>query len=369
MSKWQSFNTPQNSTPNIATTSLETETIKILIVDDSLFMRMLIKDILSTDLSIEVVGQAKNGLEAYKLTKELKPNVVIMDLIMEDFDGLYGIKHIMEDCPTPIVVLSSLDVRNKKEIIEALSLGAIDYVRKPSGSKIELRKQNIELITKIKIANQAGGELGLYTQMNDNHQYEYTFNSDLKYELVVIGASTGGPRAIESIIRTLPSNFKAPVLIVQHMPESFIHSFANRLNHLSLSEVIVADQGTILETNKIYIAVGHKNIKLKRDENGRLKVRYTSKVFSAYNQPSVDSVMLSAAEILGKKVLGVILSGMGRDGLEGLSAIRAQGGCTLAQSEKTCVVYGMPRVVVEANVVDYTVDITEMGSFILGCLD
>jgi two-component system chemotaxis response regulator CheB len=133
--------------------------------------------------------------------------------------------------------------------------------------------------------------------------------------------------------------------------------------------VKVADQGTRLELNKIYIAVGHKNIKLKRDTNGQLKVRYTSKLYTAYNQPSVDSVMLSAAEILGNKALGVVLSGMGRDGLEGLSAIHAQGGRTIAQSEKTCVVYGMPRMVIEANVADYTVDINEMGSFILGCLD
>jgi two-component system, chemotaxis family, protein-glutamate methylesterase/glutaminase len=340
--------------------------INVLIADDSVFMRVLIRDILQEDKSIIVSAQAKDSKEAVEMCKQYKPDVVLMDMNMGEYDGLYGVKRIMEECPTPIVILSAMGNSDMGPIMEALSLGAIDYLNKPANNNSNIREVGEPLIQKVKEA--ASLELTKKVIANVGVNVNpHSFREELNYDIIVIGSSTGGPTAIEKVITNLPGNLAVPVIIAQHMPSNFVPSFAERLNGMTPLQVSMARKDDELSPGKVLIAPGSRNIVLKR-EGSKVVVDYTHKRYKDFNFPSVTGLMLSVAEIYGRRSVGVILTGMGRDGVDGMKAIREAGGYTIAQNEQTCVVFGMPRAAIEEGCIKQVVPLNEIGGFLVSCL-
>lgn len=345
---------------------INSKVINVLVADDSVFMRMLIKDILEADTHVKVVAQAKDGKDAFQLCSQHKPDVVLLDMTMGEYDGIYGVKKIMEQCPTPIIILSALGNSNMSPIMEALSLGAVDYLNKPASSNSNIREVGDPLIQKVKEAAQINlaGKVKADAVVNIN---PHTFTGQLNYDVIVIGSSTGGPTAVEKVITNLPGNLTVPVLIAQHMPSNFVPSFASRLDALTPLSVSMARKDDVVEKGKVLIAPGSRNI-IVRKEQDKVVIDYTHKRYKEFNFPSVTGLMESVAEVYGAKSIGVILTGMGKDGCEGMKAIYGSGGYTIAQSQETCVVYGMPRAAVEEKCVRHIVPLNEIGGFIVSCL-
>ncbi|GAB4236887.1 MAG: chemotaxis response regulator protein-glutamate methylesterase [Ekhidna sp.] len=338
--------------------------LQILVVDDSAFMRLLISDLVSEDPDIEVVGTANDGLEAVNKVMALSPDVVILDLNMGDYDGLFAVKEIMQKKPTPILILSSVGNTDLQPVFEALKNGAVDYMNKPNKNKAKMREISIELVQKVKSASRAKPKPVAETKPALPKPVANTGRKrKSKYKLIAIGASTGGPTALERVITMLPHDFDIPIVICQHMPQTFIPPFVHRLNSLTGLNVVAGTKGMTPSPGTIIICPGHSNLILKRD-GGNVVVDFTEKVFKEYNNPSINAMMLSVAEVFSDKAVGVILTGMGKDGLEGMKAIHGERGFTIAQNKASSVIYGMPKAVVEAGVVKESLDIKEIGSFL-----
>jgi two-component system chemotaxis response regulator CheB len=278
---------------------------------------------------------------------------------------MYAIKHIMDHQPTPIVVLSAQGNSNMAPIMEALKMGAFDYLNKPVKNSSDLNLIRDEIIQKIKLA--AASKV-IRFEKREAITVPHTFDEVLNYDIVVIGSSTGGPPAIEKILTTLPANFALPIIIVQHMPANFVPSFAERLNsHCSLNVTLARKDAEIIPGN-VYLAPGSRNMILKKNENGKVVVDFTNKIFREYNYPSINSVMMSAAEVYGGKVIGVVLTGMGKDGTEGIREIHKYGGYTIAQNKETSVVFGMPKEAIESGSVKQVVSINDISMFLVSCI-
>lgn len=341
--------------------------IRTLVVDDSALMRKLITDLISGDSSIEIVGIAKDGKVGSDMALELKPDVVITDMVMPDFDGMYLVKSVMDKRPTPIIVLSSLDKTNSR-IFDALQYGAFEFIDKPTGND-ERNTFNDPLIKLIREASLTDTNLLKARQLTHKNTHTHTFTSQLNYDVVVIGASTGGPGAIEMIINNLPSNFQIPVLIGQHMPSRFLETFSERLNENSPLPVKLARRGETLKGGVIYVANGESNTCIEKHMiTGLPMVTSTSRKFDEFNFPSIDCLFESVADTYGHRSIGVILTGMGKDGTRGLSKIRSKGGYTIAQDEDSSVVYGMPKAAFEFGAVKQVVPLGQISGFIVSCL-
>ena len=336
--------------------------LQILIVDDSAFMRLLISDLLSEDPNMDVIGTAVNGLEAKEKTLELKPDLVILDLNMGEYDGLFAVREIMKERPTPILILSSVGNTDLQPVFEALKNGAVDYMNKPNRNKSKMREISAELIQKVRSASRAKPRTIAPVPVKPKPVSRRRKSS--KYDLIAIGASTGGPTAIERVITMLPEDFDIPVLICQHMPQVFIPPFVQRLNSLTPLNVIAASKDEKPLVGTIMFCPGHSNLVLT-DEGDGPKVDFTDKKFREYNNPSINAMMLSAAELYRDKMVGVILTGMGKDGVEGMKAIKKAGGFTIAQNKESSVIYGMPKAANEAGAVDALLDINEIGSYLV----
>lgn len=338
-------------------------------IEDSGFMRILLSDYLKKDPEIELVATAGNGKEGFEKVRLYQPDVVITDMVMPKYDGLYAIRQIMASTPTPILVLSSLDKTNPK-IFDALNEGAVDFLDKPKADIQQTFEQgNYALGSLVKSL----ARLDRNTLLKRGHSevtYDHTFTDELSFEIVAIGASTGGPGAIESILTRLPANFPLPVVIAQHMPERFLISFADRLNKLCPLEVRVPVTGEELLSNKVYIVPGHTNTKVvKRITDHRPCVTFTDRKYTEFNNPSVDCLMESVGQVYGKKSIGVILSGMGKDGTIGMQLIKKNGGMTIAQDEASSVVFGMPKNAIDEKAAERIVKLGDIPGFIVSCLD
>ncbi|MGL1887061.1 MAG: chemotaxis-specific protein-glutamate methyltransferase CheB [Reichenbachiella sp.] len=340
--------------------------IKVVVADDSGFMRLLISDILTESGVVEVIGTAVDGKDAAKKVAELKPEVLLLDMNMGEYDGLYAVEKIMEKTPLPILILSSLGNTNLQPIFDALDMGAVDYLNKPERGNSKLRNIENELIEKIKSVKRANPGANV-TQVRVNH-HEHTFTEKSRYDIIAIGASTGGPSAVEKVISSLPANLNVPVLICQHMPTNFIPSFVNRLNSMSSLEIVVGRQNMRPKSGQIIVAPGDTNMIVQKKKSGQVVIDFTDEKFPEYNNPSVNAMMLSVAQAYGAKCIGVILTGMGKDGMLGMIEIKKKGGFTVAQSEESCVIYGMPKAAVEKKAVDRSVDIKEIGGFLVNSL-
>lgn len=339
-----------------------------LLADDSSLMRVIISDIIRSESDIELLDTASNGQEAYEKTRDLNPDVVIMDMVMGEYDGLYGLKKIIENNPKPVVLLSSLE-RNDPQVLEALSIGAFDFVDKPRGKAIsQLRQVNQKLIRTIRSASRAN--LSVLKQDDQRRvQESHTFSKRLSYDIIAIGASTGGPRAVESIIERLPSNLQIPVVIAQHMPENFVLNFAQRLNSVSPLTVKVPEESEMPIGGTVYLAAGKKNTYLKRDiATGEISFSLTRRRYNEFNDPSIDCLFESVADIYGRRSIAAVLTGMGRDGTQGMTKIHQKGGVTIAQDEASSVVFGMPKSVLDAGAATYTIALKDIPLFIISCL-
>ncbi|MEQ6168824.1 chemotaxis-specific protein-glutamate methyltransferase CheB [Ekhidna sp. MALMAid0563] len=340
--------------------------LKILVVDDSAFMRLLITDLLSEDKEIEVAGTAINGLEAIEKTAELKPDIVLLDLNMAEYDGLYAVKGIMQKNPTPILILSSVGNTDLQPVFEALKNGAVDYINKPDRNKSKMRELQKELVQKIKSTSRAKPKkIGSVKSKVKVVPRKRSRKSN--YDLVAIGASTGGPTAIERVICSLPQDFDIPIVVCQHMPKVFIPQFVQRLGSLTSLEVVSATKGMSPTPGVVMFCPGHANLILKK-EKGKVTVDFTDEVYPEYNNPSINAMMLSAAKVYGNRMVGVILTGMGKDGVKGMKAINEVGGKTIAQNKESSVIYGMPKAASEAGAIEAILDIKDIGNYLVNNL-
>jgi two-component system chemotaxis response regulator CheB len=329
--------------------------IRVLVVDDSYFMRRVIRDLLNTDSAIEVVGEARDGLEAVKLVQELNPHVVTMDYNMPKMDGAKATEKILKsDGPHPaIIVLSAHTKDGIQKTFKSLNVGAVDFIAKPSGElSIDIEKVKGELLQKIKIASDAKVQISEKIQEKSPKKKrgpirEYT------PQVVVIGASTGGPPILEKILSGIPNKIDAAIFVVQHMPTNFTGDFAKFINKNVNIKVTVAKEGEVIKPGLCYIAPGgyHTVIEIQEENEVSEKLFHLNKepYVNGY-RPSIDVLMKSCARKFGKKTVGIILTGMGKDGIEGMRAINAAGGYTIAQSLDTAVIDSMPKAVVDAGI-------------------
>lgn len=341
--------------------------IRTLLIDDSAFMRKIISDLVQTDEQIELIGVAKNGKEGSEMALDLKPDVVITDMVMPDHDGLYVVNNLMTNLPVPIILLSSLEKSNNR-IFEALEHGAFEFIDKPD-EKVRKDLDNYPLLELIKLAANTDISLLKAKQLAKQNSNQHAFDANALYRIVVIGASTGGPGAIETVITNLPSNLKIPVVVVQHMPARFLETFAERLNLMSPLQVKLARKGELLRGGTIYIAPGTSNLIVETHAvTGQIQFNFTDKQFKEFNEPSIDCFFESVAEVYGKQSIGVVLTGMGKDGAEGLYKIKQAGGYTIAQDENSSVVYGMPKAAAESGAARQVVALKQIPGFIVSCL-
>lgn len=345
---------------------MQNQKIRAVVADDSNFMRLLIGDIVSSQGDINVIASAANGKEAYDIVKKEKPDVLLLDMVMPEFDGTYAVKHIMSDCPTPIVILSSLGNTNINPIMECLEMGAFDYINKPNKNIKGLRGIDEEIIKKVREASKT--DVSNVKKLKGNRNLNpHTFSEHVPYDVIAIGSSTGGPSAVEALVTKLPVNLVVPVLIAQHMPENFVPSFVKRLNDLLPLEVVIGEKDMFVEAGKIYVAPGNHNL-IVRKAGSRVMLDYTEEQFREFNDPSVNALFHSVAKVYGSRSIGVILTGMGKDGAKGIRSIKEEGGFTIAQNEASSVVYGMPKEAVATGCIDNIVPIDEMGGFLVSCL-
>jgi len=347
--------------------------IRVLIVEDSFLMQKMIEEIVSSDPGLEVVDKAKNGIEAIEKILRLKPDVVTLDINMPGPDGFTVLKEVMKQSPTRMVVLSGHTPQGSSDMIQALALGAIDFIPKPSGEvSLDIHKLRDQIIFKIKIA--AGVDLRkflLNLRLNRfdtvKSQTEIAVPVELK-KLVIIGASTGGPSAILQIMRNIPSSLPAAFLIVQHMPEGFTLSFAERISLESKIKAKEAQQGDIVSAGKAYVAAAGQHMAVERTSDKRnngLRIKLTQGPPVNFVRPSVSVTMESAALAFSPNVIGVILTGIGKDGLEGARTIKAKGGVMIAQDEATSIIFGMPKSVIDAGLVDDVTPIDKIARKII----
>ncbi len=340
--------------------------IEVLVADDSSIMRHILSDILTSDSDLSVAGMASNGLEAVRLTNELDPDVILMDLNMGEYDGLYAIENIMRDRPRPIVMISG-NTPNEEVLGIVKKLGAFDFMLKPIWQEGGIKGIGLQLVDKIKEASSSFSRVEVVTDELKVYNQLHNFGENSDYELLAMGASTGGPSAIEKVIANLPGNFPIPVLIAQHMPANFIPSFAARLNGLTNLTVQVAKAGVVVKPGNIYIAPG-RNMIIRRNQSALYEISFSNKVFPEFNNPSINALFESVQAATFGQCIGVILTGMGRDGADGIEKIYKSGGMTIAQDENTSVVYGMPKEAVNTGGVQHVIPIGEIGFFIVSCI-
>lgn len=342
--------------------------IQVLVVDDSAYMRKVVSNMLQSDEGISVVDTARDGLDALEKIKKWKPDVVTLDVEMPRMDGLTALQRIMVECPVPVVMLSSLTQEGSQTTIKALTLGAVDFVPKPSGAiSLDIQKVKEDLIRKIKVCARATlkNAKTLHVPVPTVKEKIAALNQiglgRPPSKVVVIGSSTGGPNALQQVVPRLPADLPAAVLIVQHMPPGFTKSLAERLDDISRIKVKEASQGDSLLTGHALVAPGGYHLHLI--SNAVVGLNKDAPVHSV--RPAVDVTMESVVKHYGSRVVGVILTGMGYDGSGGATAIKKAGGKTIAQNEETCVVYGMPRVVAEMGKADKVLPITEISDEIV----
>jgi len=337
--------------------------VRVLVVDDSAFMRFTISQHLNQSKRVQVVGTARNGLEALELIPRLQPDVITLDVEMPHLDGLSTLRRIMAENPLPVVMLSSLTGEGALETVQALTLGAVDFIPKPA-NKANISTIMEEVVAKILRASHARVS-PLVSRVRPSSapippQAKRTRRLLGGERVVVIGSSTGGPRALCAVIPEIPADFPAAVLIVQHMPVGFTRSLAERLDSLAAVRVKEAEPGDIPEVGQVLLAPGGFHMVL--DSSGQVSLNQNQPVHGV--RPSVDVTLASVVKQYGPASVSVILTGMGSDGTNGSALVHGAGGLVVAEDESTCVVYGMPRSVVEAGIADKIVSLPQIASYI-----
>jgi two-component system chemotaxis response regulator CheB len=342
---------------------------RVLIVDDSAFMRTALSRMVASESEFEVVGTACSGAEALEKLPSLNPDIVTLDLKMPGMDGLETLRRIMFQFPRPVIVVSASSDEDAESSATALALGASAYVpKRMSANSLEIAHIREDLIAKLRAARQSPDLAAASGQSRKPPQPTppaYSQQSLSACEVVAIGASTGGPQALQKILSRLPKDFSAPVLVVQHMPPGFTHSFAERLNQLCSVTVRVAVHGETIQPGVVYLAPAGLDMTVQRLSLAIVSICLSPQPSELLHIPSVDLMMKSAAQVFGKHALGVILTGMGSDGAEGVRAIHLQGGITIGQDAESCVVYGMPRACAEKGLLTRILPLSEIPAEIL----
>lgn len=336
--------------------------IKVMIVDDSNFMRKAVGKLVSSEPGIEVVALVSNGEEALRSISIIKPDVVTMDVEMEGMDGVTTLRRIMETTPTPVIMFSAYTRKGAEITLKALQEGAVDFIEKPSGSlSIDLGTVRDELIRKIKVASTVKPkQLERFKPFKPYKPLPEFRLLNPSRSVVAIGSSTGGVQALQAIIPKLPKSLPVPVLIVQHMPPMFTKSLAESLDVQSMIKVKEASEGDTLLPGNAYIAPGGLHMTVRRGSGG-VYIHLDKQPDDELLRPSVDVMFRSVADVYGGDSLAVILTGMGNDGTAGSKALKTKGTKIVVQDEATCVVYGMPRMAVEAGVVDIVLPLHEIA--------
>ncbi|WP_207878142.1 chemotaxis response regulator protein-glutamate methylesterase [Pseudomonas sp. 32_A] len=373
--------------------------VKVLVVDDSGFFRRRVSEILSADPTIQVVGTATNGKEAIDQALALKPDVITMDYEMPMMDGITAVRHIMQRCPTPVLMFSSLTHEGARVTLDALDAGAVDYLPK-NFEDISRNPDKVKqlLCEKVHTISRSNRRFGSYTShapvaapapapAGAGHAAASSFASPAAartpaparaaapavapahspapkrkpYKLVAIGTSTGGPVALQRVLTQLPANFPAPIVLIQHMPAAFTKAFAERLDKLCRISVKEAEDGDMLRPGLALLAPGGKQMMI--DGRGTVKILPGDERLNY--KPCVDITFGSAAKSYGDKVLSVVLTGMGADGREGARLLKQGGSTVWAQDEASCVIYGMPMAIVKANLADAVYSLDEIGKHLV----
>ncbi|HBU08861.1 MAG TPA: chemotaxis response regulator protein-glutamate methylesterase [Candidatus Omnitrophica bacterium] len=326
--------------------------IRVLIVEDSFLMRKVIGDAINADPALEVIYKAKNGREGLQKILELKPDIVTLDINLPLLDGIAVLKEVMKKQPTKVIMLSAYTKEGTNDTMKALELGAIDFIAKPSGEiSLDIYKLKDEIVAKIKLAGKI--ELNKFMSVVSSGIAAPSAKEKLFIvkKLVIIGASTGGPKVVLDIMKNIPGTDKAAFIIVQHMPVGFTTTFAERISWESKIKAKEAENNEFICAGKAYVApAGHHLIVEKYGEH--LKARLTQDPQVNFVRPSIDVTMSSAAQACGENIIGIILTGMGKDGMEGTKSIKEKGGTIIIQNEESSVVWGMPKAVSEAGLAD-----------------
>jgi two-component system, chemotaxis family, protein-glutamate methylesterase/glutaminase len=324
--------------------------VRVLVVDDSAFMRTALSRMIASESGFEVVGTACEGSEALAKIPSLNPDVVTLDVQMPGLDGLQTLRRIMSQFPRPVIMVSSVTERDANATFTALGAGAFDYIPKQmSANSLDIHHIREDLITKIRAAAQSRnpGAPGALKKPPRSSSSEFADVLPTSPTVVALGASTGGPKALQEILPLLPRDLSVPILIVQHMPVGFTGPFSQRLNSLCSVEVREAVHDEYILPGVVYIAPAGIHMTVQRFSDSRAIITLDRHPEKHLHIPSVDVMMKSVAKNFGNLAMGIILTGMGADGAEGMNAIRQQGGFTVGQDEATCTVYGMPRACAE----------------------
>jgi two-component system chemotaxis response regulator CheB len=341
------------------------EKIRVLVIDDSRFVRQALSRMIGNAPDMEVVATAADGIEGLEKARSLLPDVVTLDIKMPRMDGLVALERIMAECPVPVLLLSSVTSEGADVTLRGLEIGALDFVDKSSvQGPMNLLALADELQSKVRAL--AWSREKRATAAATPVVSEPVLPKG-RTEVVVIGASTGGPPALQQIVPALPKELDLAILVVQHMPVGFTRSLADRLatrSHLPVREAV---DGEVVKPGTVLIAPAGRHTKVRR-RGSVVRIVLDDQPAEALHRPSVDVLMASVAKAYGDRVLGLVLTGMGADGVEGLRAIRLAGGVTLAESEETCVIYGMPKAAVEAGVVDRSLPLHRLAEEIRGAV-
>jgi len=340
------------------------QVIRTLIVDDSAFVRKTVREMLSRSPYIEIVGVARDGLEALELVEQLKPDVITCDLNMPRLAGVGFVRQQMLRRPVPILILS-IAGGEAAQAINALDAGAVDFVQKPTAlATDDLLRIREELIEKVKAAAHVPIDSLLPSQRAAEPQQTVPARQASQVAIVVIGVSTGGPQALRALLPRFPESFPVPIVMVLHMPVGFTALYAAKLDEICSLDVREAVEGDELRPGLALLAPAGRHLKLDRSASGRIISRLTMQPIALLHRPSVDVLFQSAAEIYGQGVLGVVMTGMGSDGREGAAWIKAKGGTIITEAQESCVIYGMPRSVVEAGLSDAAISLPHLAEAI-----
>lgn len=366
--------------------------IRVLVVDDSAFMRKVLVDLLSKDSAIEVVGTAKNGKDAIRKVEEHNPDVVTMDIEMPEMDGMEALMTLMKDRPLPVVMISSLTREGADATLQALEWGAIDFILKPSGSiSLDMHKVQDQIIEKVKSAAKAKtnrAAIAFHTSRPNkplpSSERPQTLQKNVTYpskgyplptgssgipHLVVIGTSTGGPNALRCLLGGLPEDLPAAIFIVQHMPTGFTKSLSMRLDSLCAICVKEAEDGMIAKAGHAYIAPGNFHMEVKSRHGGQWEITLNQREPLSGHRPSVDELFQSVSRLNHPSKYAVILTGMGSDGTKGLKMLKSTG-CkeAIAEDEGSCVVFGMPKSAILSGNIDRVLPLSEIGPYLVSKL-
>jgi two-component system, chemotaxis family, protein-glutamate methylesterase/glutaminase len=340
--------------------------VRVLVVDDSSFMRTALRRMIESDPALRVSDTAADGTEALEKIALTQPDVVTLDVEMPGLNGLETLRRIMQDFPHPVIMVSSLTQEGAETTLEALDIGAFDYIPKQR-SYVSLDIVNIrdELIAKVKAAAELARRATRGSPQRISVALGPSQNLFSAPEIIAVGTSTGGPKALQQMLPLLPADLPVAMLIVQHMPPGFTGPFARRLDNLCKVSVREAVQGETVASGTVYIAPAGQHMTIARQSSSTTVIHLSEAPEKTLHRPSADVMMCSAAEVFGGLCMGIIMTGMGTDGLEGMKAIANAGGLTVGQDEASCTVYGMPRSCAEAGVLRRVVPLLSIPGVIL----